>query len=197
MLIEIHTGLTINYDKTVIYRLGSLANSNAKLYTSKSFQWTNEPFTLLGLEIANDGGVELNYESAINKMERILDAWAWHPLTLLGKVLVVNVLCESLFVYKLTVLPNIPMVQKNRILQLMKNFLWSGKRARISLDTLCVSKASGGLRLWDLNKKEQASKISCIWRLRQSPLFELCFFDHVDIPNWENMFQCNISKKRR
>ena len=30
-------GLTINYDKTVIYRIGSLANTNTKIYTTKEF----------------------------------------------------------------------------------------------------------------------------------------------------------------
>ena len=32
MYIEAHTGL--NYDKTLMYRIGSLAHSDAKLYTS-------------------------------------------------------------------------------------------------------------------------------------------------------------------
>ena len=41
--IETNTGLTVSYDKTLIYRIGSLANSDAKLYTSKNFHWTNEP----------------------------------------------------------------------------------------------------------------------------------------------------------
>ena len=43
-IIQINTGLKVNYDKTKLYRIGSLANSiYAKLYTDKKFTWINEP----------------------------------------------------------------------------------------------------------------------------------------------------------
>ena len=47
-------GMKINYDKTMIYRIGSLKNSQAKLYVSRKFQWTSEPLTILGVSISND-----------------------------------------------------------------------------------------------------------------------------------------------
>ena len=36
-VIETNTELKINYDKTTIYRIGSLKHSKAKLYTKKTF----------------------------------------------------------------------------------------------------------------------------------------------------------------
>ena len=193
--IETQTGLTINYDKMLIYRIGSLANSNAMLYTSKTFNWTNEPFTLLGLEILNDGGVNLNFESVVARMQLVLDTWKWCPLTLMGKITILNTLCESLFVYKLSVLPNMPYGIKSQVVTLIKEFLWDGKKAKIHLDTLCVSKESGGLRLWDVNKKEKALKIGWISRIMSTDLFKFCFFDNVRIPEWEHTFRCNLNRK--
>lgn len=42
-IVYYNIGLTVNYDKTNIYRIGSLAGSSAQLYTQKVFVWTNEP----------------------------------------------------------------------------------------------------------------------------------------------------------
>lgn len=39
-------GLKVNYDKTSVYRLGSIKDTNAKLYTKKPFMWTNDPLKI-------------------------------------------------------------------------------------------------------------------------------------------------------
>ncbi len=41
--IQRNTGLKVNYDKTSIYRIGSLKHSDATLYTQKQFKWVNTP----------------------------------------------------------------------------------------------------------------------------------------------------------
>ncbi len=38
-IIEDSLGLKVNYDKTNIYRIGSIRNSVARLYTQKTFRW--------------------------------------------------------------------------------------------------------------------------------------------------------------
>ena len=53
-IIERNTGLLLNYDKTSIYRIGSLRNCHAKLYTKVEFKWTNEPITVLGVKMSNN-----------------------------------------------------------------------------------------------------------------------------------------------
>ena len=46
--IEVQMGLKVSYDKTVLYHVGSLYNSDAKLYTAKNFKWSNDPIETLG-----------------------------------------------------------------------------------------------------------------------------------------------------
>ena len=60
---EYNTGLQVNYDKTNIYRIGSLKNSDAKLYTAKEFNWTNADIDILGIKISTDPKtlIDINY----------------------------------------------------------------------------------------------------------------------------------------
>ena len=61
--IEANTGLKISYDKTVIYRIGSIQNTEVKLYTQKNLNWTNESFKLLEIEMSNDKQMsQINYK---------------------------------------------------------------------------------------------------------------------------------------
>ena len=43
------SGFTVNYEKTTIYRIGSLKKSNAKFYSERKLEWTNGPVNYLGI----------------------------------------------------------------------------------------------------------------------------------------------------
>ena len=43
--LERNTGLKISYEKSTIYRIGSLRNSDAKIYTQKQLQWSDRIWT--------------------------------------------------------------------------------------------------------------------------------------------------------
>ena len=49
--IQTHIGLTINYDKASLYRMGSIANTYAKLFTQRKLHWTNDRINTLGVEL--------------------------------------------------------------------------------------------------------------------------------------------------
>ena len=107
--IEACTGLKISYDKTIIYRIGSISNTDAKLYTQKNFNWTKEPFSFLGITVSDSTEcARQTYLEIIEKLENQCNAWGDRKLTLMGKVQVVNSLMESLFVYKINAFTNIP-----------------------------------------------------------------------------------------
>lgn len=170
--VQKNMGLHVNYDKTTLYRMGSIAKSNAKIYTARAFQWTNIPPNILGVNIMKYNDKDIlneNFMPILDKTKCIINQWSNRNLSLSGKVLVVNTLVASLFVYKMSVLPNVSydvILEFERIINL---YLGNGKPCRISLDILKLPKQQGGLRLVDLFKRQLSLKAQWVVTITQSP----------------------------
>ena len=68
-LVERQMGLKVSYEKTTIYHIGSLCDSNAELYTQKEYKWSNDPIDMLGMSIPCDGTTDpTNFNKVICKM---------------------------------------------------------------------------------------------------------------------------------
>ena len=141
-IVEQHTGLKISYEKTTVYRVGSIQNTCAKLYTRKQIMWSDGDISLLGVTITNGPKQAVHsYDSSIDKMSKIMMSWSKRKLTLMGKVLVVNTLMASLFVYKFQVLPAMTGPQINKINKCIQEYLWGvGKKPKIPLKVLQSNK---------------------------------------------------------
>ena len=164
--IEHNTGLTISYEKTTIYRIGSLKNSNATLYCEKPIAWSDDDINMLGIEIAN-AEVQSNsqFDSIIDKLDHIMTIWRKRNASLSAKVMLINSLMASLFVYKMSVLPTMSEQQLARIYAKIEKFLWSGK-PKINIKQLQRAKADGGLKLCDFRAKQVALHITWISKIR-------------------------------
>lgn len=170
--VECSLGLKVNYDKTTVYRIGSIANSNAFLYTRKTLTWTNDPINILGVIVSNSMEVqELNFSATFKKMKMIINSWSNRILTLSGKVLLVNSLIASLFVYKLQVLPTLHNDYRNRYVQLVLQFLWGDKKPKIPFDILTKSRECGGLRLADLSLRDASLKAQWVRIIKDNDFF--------------------------
>ena len=97
---ETNTGLKLNYDKSTVYRLGSLRNSDAIFYTTKQLIWTNDSINVLGIEIDHNSVNMLkhNYDTIIDKVKLIFQSWHNRELSLLGKTMLINAMVGSLCV---------------------------------------------------------------------------------------------------
>ena len=113
----------------------------------------------------------------------------------MGKVLIVNTLCESLFVYRLTVLPNLDEVMIKKLESVINGYIWGNKRARIAGETLKCDKACGGLRLFDIRRKQVALKAGWIPKIMNDDFLWNCFHSSTRLPSscktW--IFKCNLS----
>ena len=78
-----------------------------------------------------------------------------------GKVLIVNTLMASLFMYKMQVIPLNEMMIINDIEDAISDFFWKGKKAKISLKVMCKSK-DGGLGLRDIRIQQDAITLNWI-----------------------------------
>ena len=162
-------GLRISYEKTTIYRIGSLKDTDASLYTMKPIAWTNEGINMLGVLVRHHN-IKVNYKEVLNKAQSVLNLWRQRDLTLMGRVTILNSLVASLFVHKLMVLPTPSDVILQKIDSLITNFVWNGKQARIKLSTLQMLKKDGGLQLFHMKTRDIALKITWVQILEHDPV---------------------------
>ncbi len=195
-MLQKQTGLKVNYEKTNIYRIGSLRHSNAKLYTQKTFKWVTTPITVLGTYISNDPRevLELNYNEILDKIIKITELWGNRDLSLLGKITVVNVLFSSQFVYKLSCLSSPSKKHCDQYDKLVKDFIWGERRAKISYDVLQTAKCDGGLKLCNIFKKDLSMKTQWIKRIAENEsLSKLAYYFLPKIG--DKIWECNIEDK--
>ena len=159
---EINLGLKISYDKTILYRIGSLANSDAKIFTQRNIKWSNEAINTLGVDLYLYQNLPKNFEKVILKMQTVMNMWYYRSLSLIGKVLILNALIGSLFVYKMQVISNITEDIFLKAKQHFEYFLWNGLHPKISYNILIRSKDQGGLGLVDLKLKHNALLIKWV-----------------------------------
>ena len=191
------SGSTVNYDKTQVYRIGSLKNTDYRIITQRAITWTNEDINVLGVWVGHDLSrvVAKNYDPIVEKAAKILDAWTKRNLSLIAKVNVINTLIASLFPYKMYMLPNLPSKFVKKMEKVFSKFLWCNTTPKIALRTLQLSKKSGGLGLINLVRKEMAIKISWInILLFDDKARELCYFLMCPLLK-EDIWRCNLSPK--
>ena len=84
------TGLAINYDKTEVMRIGSVATSNARIYTTYPIKWSDGPIKVLGVRFYNNSKDTLNqnYNDKFEKIENIFKVWGNRSLSLIGKIVI-------------------------------------------------------------------------------------------------------------
>ena len=80
----------------------------------------------------------------------------------MGKVIIVNTLMSSLYVYRIVVLTDLSPKQISKIYKCIKQFIWKGKKSKLKLELLQNPKEYGGLKLVNMDAKQTAIKISQI-----------------------------------
>ena len=164
------SGMKVNYDKSVVYRIGSLQNSDAKFYSNRKLIWSDEPIHTLGVHITHDVNkqVKLNIEPLISKTEAILKIWSSRNLTLLRKILIINSLIASLHIYRLAVVPQIPEKYWCKIEKAITKFIWDEKRPKIKLTNLQGLKQNGGAGLVNLRNKDKSVKLQWVYKIQEN-----------------------------
>ena len=157
------SGLKVNYDKTEILRIGSLKNSDAKLYTQKSFKWTNNPAALLGVEVGSDlTKVTTNtFQKLIRRIENVIKLWSSRQITLLGRIVIIKTLLVSQFIYRFAVLPSPIPDQMKQIDRILNDYMWNNKKHFINKNVMINSLDEGGLDMVDIYSKNIS--IKCKW----------------------------------
>ena len=112
----------------------------------------------------------------MNFIQTILDVWSKRTLSVLEKILVVNSLIIPLFTHRLLVTRTPEKTMFKKFKDLVRNFIWDGKKAKIAYQRLIRHMDNGGLKLVDLGLKNTALKIKWV---QVSRLKEDCFWNHM------------------
>ena len=193
--LESHTGLKISYDKTTIYRVGSLKDTDAHCYSNRQLNWSDGDISLLGIQIHNGTpSNRQNYNETITKLKNIANNWSYRKLSLYGKVLLINSLMGSLFVYKMMVMANLNNDQVKKINSILNDFLWNNSRPKIALRTLQNDKRQGGLRLVNFPAKQQSLKLKWIHTLSRTHTFDYAYSFLIPLLG-KDIWKVNLSFK--
>ena len=134
---------------------------------------------MLGVKIHCDGVTQCqeNYDEIKNKIRTVCSNWFNRTLTLFGKTLIINSLVGSLFIYKLSTVLTLNKEQISEIENIIREFIWKGKKPKIALATLQNLKHQGGLKLVNLLAKQDTIKISWIFKLESDSLLRECAYN--------------------
>ena len=190
---RLQSGFTVSYDKTTLYRIGSLRHSDAQMYSLDQFIWSNKDINVLGVTIAHEELVDKNYLPLLQKVKTVLNAWYNRGLSLIAKIQVVNTLVASLFVYKMMVLPAMPRNIEKCIDNIIREFIWNGKKAKIAYRILQNPKKQGGLNLVNLRHKDTALKATWPQILSQEDDYSSLVYKILRCTTLgENIWRCRI-----
>ena len=190
------SGFKINYDKTAIYKIGSLRKSNAKFYTKEQVSWLTTHINVLGVNIsANENMFHLNYNEILNKMGAVFQSWQNRNLSLMGKVVICNTMVASLFIYKMTVLPKMPKKLITKINRILTEFIWNGKWAKIALDILQTHPEEGGLGLANFEFKDWSLKISWVQIINSDEYVKEFAYRKLCKIIRDYIWKCNINQR--
>ena len=70
----LNTGLTVNYQKSVIYRVGKLKGSYKKLNLGVDFKWNDIDINILGVTL-DENSFQQSYSQIIDKMASVTGLW--------------------------------------------------------------------------------------------------------------------------
>ena len=154
------SGLQVNYKKTVAFKLGPCRDTDAKYYTQKPINWTNDPVKILGIWFHPNKEImwQKNFFDKLKKTEATLEVWANRGLNTMGKISIVNSLINSQYIFQLAALPTPPKNFFTSYRVIITKFLWGSKISKVRHAKIIQDYAQGGLKLGDLEAKEQALK---------------------------------------
>ena len=138
-------------------------------------------------------GYNINYEELwlqkFTKFKQKIQRWKHRDLSLQGKKLLINSYIMSSVSYLVNIYPcNIPASFITQTNELIRNFLWSGKTARVAHKTLALAKTDGGIELQDLEHFIECKKLRWIVKIHFSDFTRWNAFGKFYLHYFDNMF---------
>ena len=165
------SGLKVNYEKTELFPVGAIRESEVPLYSKRNIKWSPKSVKVLGIHITYNKKdlLKKNYKQIVTKLENIIHIWKRRNLTLYGKVQIIKAHLQSQLIYQLSVLPSPPRSFLDKIQKILYQYLWNNKPDKIKRAVIQNSRENGGLAMPDIRHQNTALKVTWIQRILQNP----------------------------
>ena len=161
------SGYKINWQKSEVMPVSrSCSQSDVSAFP---FRWIPVGMKYLGLKLSAEltDIMEMNLAPLLQKMKNNLDKWKIINLTLWGKVNTIKMVIAPQFNYVSMMLPlTIPSHIYKQYNQMVRDYLWNGKKPRINIKKMCSPRENGGLALPNVevyNLSFELSKLARHW----------------------------------
>ena len=193
------SGLKLNYDKSTLIALGPRVPSWFEDDCVSEFRKVHisEGFTYLGLMVSNDRNqmVTANFGVDPNIVDTIMDSRSPRHTSLSGRILQINQLVVSTFVYRFQLLPSPPLPQFTQITRSCFEYIWDHGRHRLNRNIMYQSKKTGGFGLVNVMAKNQSLKFAWFNRLLSESVnfqFWAIHLYHCFIMPIQDVLNCNL-----
>lgn len=195
---EKYSGLKVNFDKTEILPIGPIKHNYVVIGPENGIKWSSGPIRVLGVIICHDHEemITLNYNNSLKRVNNLMQIWKNRRSTPYGKVVILNSLIISQFVYLMSVLPSPSDQTLKQIEQSIFKFIWNDKPDKIKRVVLKYHKFKGGLSAPDIFVKNKALKISWVNRIIRDNNTNWSKLLYINLPIKSNrLWHCNLNKK--
>ena len=102
------SGLVINPEKCAVMKIGPWRNTEARYYTLKWLYWSPDSIKILGIYLNPEWEImqQQNYFDVLVRIHEIVSSWQKRSLTIMGKIVIINSLINSLLTHKFLSLPS-------------------------------------------------------------------------------------------
>ncbi len=156
------SGLNLNLLKTEGMFIG---NRFGYYPNDDTIKWPHEAIKYLGIYLTTDDGEckQMNWQSKIEKMQKLVDSWRTRKLTLQGKIIIIKTLVLPKIIFPASILP-IPDDIIKVIDKLLFHFLWN-RSEKMERKVLISDYSDGGLCMIDTESHFMALKAAWVKRI--------------------------------
>ena len=169
----------MNTEKTKIIWIGRNFFSKDKITAKYRLEWGTTRFKLLGIDFSVElkDMIEINFNQAFNKIQKMITPWKKRMLTPLGKITVIKTFLLSKLNHLFTSLPNPTLSFIEKLNKTFYDFIWDNKPVKVKRSILIQDYLDGGLKMLNTDWYIQSLKTTWIRRLLKN---------HIAV--WTQMF---------
>lgn len=151
------SGYKLNKEKSECKPLN--IHTHREVLGNSGLAWQTGHIKYLGIYFTNDlkSSLDQNEEQLLRKIKELLEGWSPRYITWWGRIETIKMMITPMVNYLANMLPLMLTDEFHRKLdKAINSFIWKGKKARISLKKLRLSKKLGGLNIMDFRTFQTA-----------------------------------------